>query len=180
MGGPMNTDEDAKYPWLLSEKKYIERAIRSGKKILGICLGAQLIANVLGAKVSRCENKEVGWFDIHMTDHAKEVFLFEHFPHDLKVFQWHGDTFELPDGAIRIATNEICKNQAFIYGDNIVGLQFHMETTRSLMESWLKSNKFESASGNFVQTSQFMRKHIEYFPEMNQMFFEFLNRFEKI
>ncbi len=133
MGGPMNIYEEAEYPWLAREKQFIGQAIQSGKVVLGICLGAQLIADVLGGRVTSNAHKEIGWFPIELTAEATASPLFDFLPPGLAAFHWHGDTFALPQGAVRIARSEACENQAFLHGKSVVGLQFHLEfTSRSL------------------------------------------------
>ena len=129
MGGPMNIYEESEYPWLAREKQFIGQAIRSGKVVLGICLGAQLIAGFLGARVTPNAHKEIGWFPLELTPEAVASPLFDFLPHRLTAFHWHGDTFALPRGALRIARSEACENQAFLYDGRVVGLQFHLEFT---------------------------------------------------
>ena len=134
MGGPMGIYDHEEHPWLMAEKKIIRQAIDGGKTVLGICLGAQLIADVLGANVYPGPQKEIGWFPIQRADDAPD-FL----PDELTVFHWHGDTFEIPDGAIRLASSEACENQGFVYNDRVVALQFHMETTPESMEALIEN-----------------------------------------
>ena len=127
MGGPMNIYEYRTYPWLREEKQLIAQAIESGKTVIGICLGAQLIADVLGAKIYQNQEMEIGWFPVRFLESRKAARGFEAFPPELTVLHWHGDTFDLPQGATRIAESDACRNQGFIYGDKVVGLQFHIE-----------------------------------------------------
>jgi len=127
MGGPMSVNDEDKFPWLVAEKQFIGDAIAKNKPVLGICLGAQLIASSLGARVYQNPEKEIGWFPVHgipLSD--KSVFCF---PPSVEVFHWHGETFDLPAGAIRLAKSDACVNQAFQYGESVIGLQFHLETT---------------------------------------------------
>lgn len=119
MGGLMNIYEEDKYPWLINEKKFIEQAIKHDKIVLGSCLGSQLIADVLGAKVFPNLEPEIGWFPIEVTAAAQNSNIFNVLPKQLTVFHWHGDTFELPQGATRIAKSDGCHNQAFIYGKKL-------------------------------------------------------------
>lgn len=127
MGGPMGANDDAAYPWMAAEKRLIAEAISGGKIVLGVCLGAQLIARVLGARVSRNAHQEIGWFPVHLTEEARSSRLFGEFPSTFTPFHWHGDTFDIPAGAKRIAWSEGCANQAFECGGRVVGLQFHLE-----------------------------------------------------
>ena len=129
MGGPMGAHEDTEYPWLAKEKQLIERAIEKGKTVLGICLGAQLIADVLGARVYPNKEKEIGWFPIELTDGGRSSPVTWFLPRRLTVLHWHGDTFDLPEGAVHLAWSEACSNQAFTYNERVIGMQFHMEMT---------------------------------------------------
>ncbi len=130
MGGPMGVDDHDVYPWLAAEKQAIEKALAAGKVVLGICLGAQLIAQVLGAKVEPNAYKEIGWLTIYFTEDCRNHPLAHGFPDKWHTFHWHGDTFDLPEGACRLASSQACYNQGFIYQDRVVGLQFHLEVTR--------------------------------------------------
>ena len=129
MGGPMSVHDESVYPWLAEEKRFIGQAIAAGKPVLGICLGAQLIAAVLGARVYRNRQKEIGWFPIQITEDASHSALGLVRPEQLEAFHWHGDTFDLPPGAVHLARSEACEHQAFALGDRVLALQFHLETT---------------------------------------------------
>ena len=111
MGGPMGVYDEQIYPWLKLEKKFIKEAISSGKTVLGICLGAQLIADTLGARVYQNKYREIGWFDIIRSKEAENTLLAKALPQKAKVFHWHGDTFDIPNGAIPLARSEACQNQ---------------------------------------------------------------------
>ena len=152
MGGPMGIYDEDKYPWLSSEKILIKSAIDAGKIILGICLGAQLIASCLNKKVFPNMYKEIGWFKIKATPEAKENKLFDFFPEETKVFHWHGDTFDLPADAIHIAASDACKNQAFVYKEKIIGLQFHLEITESLLKEMKTHGSSELIKDKFIQS----------------------------
>lgn len=127
LGGPMSVNDESQYPWLAVEKKFIRDIISSGKPVLGICLGAQLIACALGAKVYPNSVKEIGWFPIRGVYSGDRPTF--HFPQSLQVFHWHGETFDMPPQAIRIAKSDNCENQAFQWDRSVIGLQFHLETT---------------------------------------------------
>jgi len=134
MGGPMGIYDHEDHPWLIAEKKLIRAAIDANKTVLGICLGAQLIADVLGAKVYPGPQKEIGWFPIRRSAGAPEWL-----PEELTVFHWHGDTFDIPNGATRLAASVACENQGFIYNNRVVALQFHLETTPESMEALIEN-----------------------------------------
>ena len=138
LGGPMNTDQDDRYPHLNQERKMIEEAMKKDLPVLGICLGAQLIAQTLGARVGRNREKEIGWHDLTLTEEGKADPVFKHFDSPEKIFQWHGDAFEIPRGALHLAHSPLCENQAFRYGEKAYGFQFHMEVDEPMIERWLK------------------------------------------
>ncbi|WAL59900.1 type 1 glutamine amidotransferase [Thermocoleostomius sinensis] len=156
MGGPMNIYEDDKYPWLTEEKRFIEQAIKQNKTVIGICLGSQLIANVLGAKIYQAQHKEIGWFPIQMTDMAKDSAVFNSLPQRLTVFHWHGDTFDLPESATRLAYSEGCQNQAFVYNQKVLGLQFHLESTKDSVQQIIENCADELVEGRYIQKPEEM------------------------
>ncbi|MEC9375339.1 MAG: type 1 glutamine amidotransferase [Pseudomonadota bacterium] len=140
LGGPMCVDQTVKYPHLLTELAAIEKAIQKQIPIFGICLGAQLIAKALGANVGSNKVKEIGWYNVNPTEEGTEDLLFKHFSGAEKVFQWHGDTFDIPDNAIHLATSSDCSNQAFRYGKNVYALQFHLEVDAAIIKQWLNTS----------------------------------------
>lgn len=156
MGGPMGVYEDDKYPWLSGEKRFIEKAVSAHKIVLGICLGAQLIADVLGARVYKNEHKEIGWFPVNVTDAAQDSLVFRTLPPEFMAFHWHGDTFDIPSGAIRMAESRGCANQAFEYNKKVVGLQFHLESTRESIDKLLTKCGDEIVEGKYIQSSKKM------------------------
>lgn len=129
MGGPMSANDDAEHPWLAAEKRLIREAIQAGRVVLGICLGAQLVAAALGARVLRNDEPEIGWFPIEPAEGAGASPFAPLLARPREVLHWHGDTFELPEGAVRLAGSAACANQAFSWGDRVLGLQFHLEMT---------------------------------------------------
>ncbi len=155
LGGPMNVDETDTYPFLKREVQWIREALASQVPILGICLGSQLLAKALGAAIYPNRTKEIGWYEINLTEQAAEDLLFLGLPASLIVFQWHGDTFDLPKGAVLLATSPQCRNQAFRMGDNAWGLQFHPEMTTDLIDRWL------SLPGNAQDLSEFPPDHAQ-------------------
>jgi len=143
LGGPMNVYEEEHYPFLKDEDLFIKEAVQRGKFILGICLGAQLIAKALGAKVFKAPVKEIGWFDVSLTEIGLQDPLFSDLPKTFPVFQWHEDTFEIPRSAKLIATSSSVHHQAFRYADNAYGLQFHLEVTEEMIQEWIKTYEEE-------------------------------------
>lgn len=153
MGGPMSVNDEADLPWLVQEKTFIRAAISSGKPILGVCLGAQLIASSLGAKVYPNAAKEIGWWPVRGKEgnHLTVEFCF---PDTLEVFHWHGETFDLPPGARLLASSKACVNQAFAIGDSVVGLQFHLETTPASARKLVENCRDELVAGPSIQTER--------------------------
>ncbi len=143
LGGPMNVYEEDRYPFLREEDLFIKEAIQRGKVVLGICLGAQLMAKALGAKVTKAPVKEIGWYSISLTEAGARDPVFVHFPKTFPVFQWHEDTFELPSAGELIATSNPVPHQAFRYGDSAYGLQFHLEVTEEMILEWMKTYEEE-------------------------------------
>lgn len=137
LGGPMNVDQINEYSHLVTEVELIREAMSLGMPIMGICLGAQLIAKAAGASVKKNFCKEIGWYDVAPTAAGKNDLIIQHFNGIEKIFQWHGDTFDLPPNAVHLAEGKTCSNQAFRLGNNVYGLQFHLEVDEPLIERWL-------------------------------------------
>ena len=133
----MNVDETEKYPFLAAEIEWIRQAVAARLPVLGICLGSQLLAKACGAKVFSNPVKEIGWYVIQVTPEGEDDPLFGDCGRSIEVFQWHGDTFDLPPGAVHLAQSPLCKHQAFRVGESAYGLQFHMEMTAAMVDDWL-------------------------------------------
>jgi GMP synthase-like glutamine amidotransferase len=168
MGGPMSVNDEDKFPWLVSEKQFICEAINSGKPVLGICLGAQLIASAMGALVYRNSAKEIGWFPIYgMLSNDTSIISF---PPLMKVFHWHGETFDLPSGASLIAKSDGCANQAFQFGKSVIGLQFHLETTPEAARELVSHCRDELIPSKYIQTEEeILLAKPEIYQSINQM-----------
>jgi GMP synthase-like glutamine amidotransferase len=152
MGGPMGVHDDSDYPWLKIQKQAIEAALRASKVVLGICLGAQLVADVLGAEVRPNAYKEIGWFPLYLCNEILDHPIAGLFPPQWMSFHWHGDTFGLPHGARLIASSVGCRNQGFIYSDRVIGLQFHMEMTEQGVQSLVHNCRQELTDSMFIQS----------------------------
>ena len=149
LGGPMGVHDETAFPWLAEEKTFIRRFLATGKPALGICLGAQLIANALGARVRRNPEKEIGWFPVEGIP-PRDPAAFR-FPPSAHVFHWHGDTFDLPPGAVLLARSQACETQAFQIG-SAIGLQFHLETTPESARALIDHARAELLPGPYVQS----------------------------
>jgi GMP synthase-like glutamine amidotransferase len=168
MGGPMSVNDESTHPWLRPEKEAIAAAVHGGRSVLGICLGAQLIASALGARVFPNARKEIGWFPVRHSRGA-EGKLVRCFPASAEVFHWHGDTFDLPDGSTRFLEGEACANQAYAIGDKVVGLQFHLETTRQSALDLIAHSRDEIIPGETIQTEQEMLRDPGRFSAINRL-----------
>jgi GMP synthase-like glutamine amidotransferase len=168
MGGPMSVNDENVFPWLILEKQFIRSVIESGKPVLGICLGAQLIASAMGAKVYRNSAKEIGWFPIQCVSPIGGSTL--GIPPLVEVFHWHGETFDLPSGATRLVRSEVCENQAFQLGRTVIGLQFHLETTPESAREIVLNCRDELIPSQYVQTAeQILSAESEKYKTINQI-----------
>ncbi|MCB9081792.1 MAG: type 1 glutamine amidotransferase [Lewinellaceae bacterium] len=178
LGGFMNVDEEDTFPWLRTEKEFIREAIAAGKKVLGICLGAQLIAAALGASVYSGREKEIGFFPIQYTAEALAHPLFRHFTNPYIAFQWHSDTFDIPGGAQWLATSVACPHQAFSIGNQVLALQFHLEMTSSILHDMLAHDGQElEESGTFIASATQIQRQISHLQQNQQDLFLLLDKF---
>lgn len=167
LGGPMSVNDEGELPWLAKEKELVRKASEAGKSVLGICLGSQLIASALGAKVFRNSVKEIGWFPVTGFEVPAGVFQF---PRNFDSFHWHGETFDLPAGAIHLASTPGCKNQAFQFGDKTIALQFHLEATPPAVEAMLAACRKELVPATYIQSeSEIRRASPERYAAVNQV-----------
>ncbi len=173
MGGLMGAYEEEIHPWLVIEKKLIREAIDHEKKVLGICLGAQLIASALGARVYLNDHTEIGFHPVKPVQLNKSA-LSEN-EEDLRFFQWHGDTFDLPDGACLIATSDQVRNQAFSYGNNVTALQFHPEMDVNIIEGLLKKSYPSQAPSPWKQSPDSIREQLRFVDSGRKMLFKLLD-----
>lgn len=154
LGGPMSVNDEESRPWLRQEKILVRDCVHSGKPTIGICLGAQLIASALGARVYPGQYKEIGWFPVRPVTHKTNSFSFAS---ELEVFHWHGETFDLPTGAVHLAESDGCPHQAFQVGERAIGLQFHLETTPESADAIISNCRHELVPAHFVQTEDELR-----------------------
>ncbi len=179
MGGPMGIYDEAEYPWLQQEKEFIRQVIEAGKIVLGICLGAQLIAVVLSAKVYKNWDREIGWFNINRHPAADNTILSSAIPAQAEVFHWHGDTFDIPAGAKPLAFSVACPNQGFILDNRVVGFQFHLETTQETAQALIDHCHSELDGSPYIQTERELLADPRKFTQINQIMSKVLDTLEK-
>ncbi|MHA3789083.1 type 1 glutamine amidotransferase [Flavobacterium hauense] len=177
MGGPMSVNDSKSINWIDSEKEFISKAIKAGKIVIGICLGAQLIVSVLGAAVYANTHKEIGWFPVYNPDNTPNLLFQEK---NLPVFHWHGETFDLPVGAMLLASSEGCTNQAFLYGNTVLGLQFHFEVTPDTLQQMLTFGKEDIDGSRYTQPAEYILEQQSLIAESNRRMYTILNHFESL
>ncbi len=152
LGGTMSVNDEDQFPWLVAEKRFVRAAIESGIPVLGICLGAQMIASAMGARVFPNAEKEIGWFPIYAVEtDDRSVFSL---PARQTAFHWHSETFDLPPGAVRLAKSEGCEHQVFQLGDSVIGLQCHLEATPQTVKALLANIGVPLAPSKYVQSAR--------------------------
>jgi GMP synthase-like glutamine amidotransferase len=177
MGGPMGVYEEGEHPWLVAEKALLRDTIAAQKPVVGVCLGAQLIAEVLGARVFRNLYKEIGWFPIDLTEEGRRSPLFDGLPQQLEVFHWHGDTFDLPPGAVHLVRSKGCAHQAFLHRGRVLGLQFHIESTPDSVRQIVKAGADDLVPAKYVQSAErILAATTEDYARINQALFRILDR----
>jgi GMP synthase-like glutamine amidotransferase len=181
MGGPMGVYEEDRYAWLAAEKAFIRSVIDAGKKVLGICLGAQLIAEVCGAKVYPNKEKEIGWWPIQQVINEQTAPLTASLPDQFITFHWHGDTFDLPPGALHLFATSACPNQGFLLNKQVAGLQFHLEATPALVQQMVVHGHQELVPTPFIQSGSLMEQQsTQYASGQQQHLGSFLSHFLKL
>jgi GMP synthase-like glutamine amidotransferase len=178
LGGPMGFYEETLYPFLRDEVIFIRQAMKEGLPTLGICLGAQLIAKAAGATISSGKKKEIGWYPLRLTDEGREDPLMRSLPDEVPVFQWHGDTFDIPEGAINLASSELFPNQAIRVGRSAYGLQFHLEVTEDMVREWIAVNRGELEGLNeYIDPEAILKETPHVLPALNSFGGLFFQRF---
>ena len=182
LGGQMGVYEADRYTHIKTEMKLIEEALKKNIPVLGICLGAQMLAQVLGSEVRQSNEKEIGWFDIHLTADGQNDPILSHFQKKEKLFQLHGDTFDIPKSAVQLASSDIFPGQAFRYSEKVYGIQFHLEVDKAMIHRWLdnKRNQLEitNSEGKFsveqirLETEQYIFQSMKLSRETFSKFIE--------
>lgn len=180
MGGPMSVHDMKEFPWLSHEKQFIRQAVNTGKVVIGICLGSQLIAEVLGGRVYKNSEKEIGWFPVSRRMDGVNTPLLNKFKDTETVFHWHGDTFELPEGAVHLLSSSACMNQCFIYNERVLALQFHIEATESLLESMIINGIEEIVPSHYIQSIDLIRNGISNIKRNNELMYSILDELDKL
>ncbi|MES2886106.1 MAG: type 1 glutamine amidotransferase [Pseudomonadota bacterium] len=176
MGGPMNIYQHAAHPWLVAEKQAIRAALNVGKRVLGICLGAQLIADQLGGPVVKNAELEVGWHPISLAAAGRSDAAFKGFPEQFTAFHWHGDSFALPLGSQPLMHSAACGNQAFTHGAKVAGIQFHLEVTAANARDWFATER--PPPGRHVQAPEAILAALPNFAENNRLMIKLLENLE--
>lgn len=152
MGGPMSIHDESAFPWLKREKAWLQQALAAGTPMLGICLGGQLIADALCAEVKANPVEEIGWFPIDWMPDGQALFGTE--GECSTVLHWHGESFTLPDGARLLASSTACAQQGYLYGDRVVGLQFHLEMRPEDVAVLIENSREELVAGDWIQSEE--------------------------
>jgi GMP synthase-like glutamine amidotransferase len=178
MGGPMGVYQEDQYAWMKPEKEFIRAVIKAGKKVLGICLGSQLVAEALGAKVYPLTQKEIGWWPVKKTGNVNSAIT-DNLPDEFTSFHWHGDTFDLPAGAVHLLQTDACPHQAFLYDNRVMGLQFHMEAQPEQVKAMAEHGKEELIKSGWIQAENEILSNKQYYKPNNQWMDGLLQAFSK-
>jgi GMP synthase (glutamine-hydrolysing) len=176
----MSVNDELIHPWLRTEKRVIADAIADSKKVLGICLGAQLLANVLGSRVYANAHKEIGWYPIHWTKAGRDSMLFAVESERLQVFHWHGETFDLPAGCEQLAFSEACQQQAFSYDHRVIGLQFHIEVGPQEVQAMIEHGRHELVAAPYIGTETQMSGQPAWYQDIHYQIRHLLNHLESL
>ena len=179
MGGPMGVYSERDLPWLAAEKRFIEQAVARDKIVVGVCLGAQLIAEVLGGRVYPHTQPEIGWWPLQLTAAGKKHFLTQDTPETFTAFHWHRDTYDLPDGCTNLATTDACVQQMFVYGNKVLGLQFHAEVTPQSVREMVERDTKSFTDTPFVQSTENIVAEARFFQQHQQLSFAWLDTLVK-
>ncbi len=177
MGGPMDADGEDASPWLVPEKHFIAAAIAAGRLVLGVCLGSQIIAEVLGGRVKRGEQSEIGWYPVRLTEDGAREPLFDRWPDEAVVGHWHSDTFDLPLGLEPALSSEVTPNQAFVFEERVVGLQFHLEWDEETLQALFEAcaDDLDEGGPTTMSEEEFSAEMAERLPVCRELLFGLLD-----
>lgn len=175
MGGPMDVFDYHVHPWMGEEIEWVKDFIQSGKPVLGICLGAQILATALGEEVYPGPHREIGWYNLQFFPSLGDYKIFHDLPATRKVFHWHGDTFNIPEGAVRIAASRAFPNQGFIYGNMVIALQFHLEVSPDSVKDLVENCRDELVEGPYIQSEKEILSEQNYFQPNQEVLYQFLD-----
>ena len=175
----MSIHDEAEFPWLINEKRFIREAIEMGKTVIGICLGSQLIAEVLGSEIFPNKQKEIGWFDIQLTENCKSTAICEKFDDKFTAFHWHGETYNLPTDSRHLFRSQACENQGFLYKEKVLGIQFHFEVTDKSLKAMLENVESKLIENETVQSAEEILKNSGFFENSNKMMLQLLDHMAK-
>lgn len=177
MGGPMGIYEEDRFPWLAEEKLFIRSVVERGDGVLGICLGAQLLADVFGARVYPNSSREIGWYPV-VRESGAAAPLLAILPEKIKVLHWHGDTFDIPAEGQALCSSDACRNQGFMVGDSIIALQYHLEMTPEALMALVENCRAELSSEKWVQDEEEILSYESAMIATNHLMNKILNYFE--
>ncbi|MDW7732275.1 MAG: type 1 glutamine amidotransferase [Methanolobus sp.] len=180
MGGLMSVYQEDSYPWLKAEKEFVKSCMEAEKAVFGICFGAQMLAEILGSRVSRNDHKEIGWHKVKVTGENEKMPFLAGFSDELTVFQWHGDTFGLPENTIRLFESEACREQGFIYRDNVLAVQFHPEVDEGCVGSLVDNCRGDLVDGMYIQSEKEIMGKLVFVENSAALMFYILDWFEYI
>jgi GMP synthase-like glutamine amidotransferase len=180
MGGTMSANDEATLPWIRREKLWVSEVVTSGAKVLGICLGCQILASILGGRVYRNAHREIGWFPVRRTEEARRTAIGSAIPEVHESFLWHSDTFDIPPGAVRVAASEASVNQGFVWRESVAGVQFHPEMTRDGAAVIVANSAHEIVPGPYVQEAETFLTGPERYAALERVMHAILDRLTEI
>lgn len=178
MGGLMSVYQEDSFSWLKQEKEFVKKCLDTGKSVFGICFGAQMLAEILGSKVTQNRYKEIGWHKVRLTGKYEVAGLLSGFPDEFTAFQWHGDTFELPEKAIRLFGSEACREQGFIYGGNVLAVQFHPEADEKSIHDLVENCRNDLVDDRYIQNEDAIISKQDFVKGSASLMFSILDWFE--
>ncbi len=179
LGGPMSVHDESTIPWLKHEKNFIRKMIGADKPVLGFCLGGQMIAEVLGARIYKAKLPEIGWHQVYIKRGFGNNKIFKYFPDSFTAFHWHSESFTLPEGARVVASSPACENQIIIYNTNVVAMQCHLELNANIIEKFIGKSSAMLIKDEYIQTAEDIRSNMNYATLTYDLLFEVLSKMEK-